>query len=334
MAGLADLSPSVFLDTLRENRHLSESELQLLLLKLVEILESEPNVLFLDSPITVCGDIHGQMLDLFRLFEKGGDPDSVSYLFLGDYVDHGYSSVETFAYLAFLKIRHPDSFFLLRGNHESREVNQVYGLYNDCQHLYGHSGTWLVLNEVFNCLPIAAVIDDRIFCVHGGLSTTVTYIDKLSLIDRRRELELPPPDSTLTTLSALEAQALVDLTWSDPEDVSQFAPNRRGKGLLFGPDQSRNFLWNNGLLAQRSSPEPLDPTHAFIARSHQIAMQGWSWMHHDFLVIVWSAPNYCYKSGNAACVMTVGTEGQMFVPFQKDRNSHIKPEDAAILYFA
>jgi diadenosine tetraphosphatase ApaH/serine/threonine PP2A family protein phosphatase len=286
--------------------------------------------------MTVCGDIHGQLLDLFQLFRTAGEPDggSHNYLFLGDYVDRGYSSLETFAYLAYFKIKYPNHFFLLRGNHESREVNQMYGLYNDCQQLYGHSGIWYLINSIFDLLPVAAVLDQRIFCVHGGLSPSITFIPQISTIWRKREID-PGCYGNGRQLNEQERHAIVDLTWSDPEKVSQFMPNRRGKGSVFGVEQTRVFLYNNGIGRRSGDSGPGDCDHGFIARSHQIAMNGYQWMHHERLVIVWSAPNYCYQHGNAACVMKVREQEPVeFVRFEKDPKSHIKHEDVEIGYFA
>jgi diadenosine tetraphosphatase ApaH/serine/threonine PP2A family protein phosphatase len=311
---------------LRDNIHIKESIICDLLRRLSQLLDSEPNVLYLPSPVTVCGDIHGQMLDLFSLFKTTqqersaqNQPPDAPYLFLGDYVDRGYSSVETFAYLAYLKLKYPNRYYLLRGNHESREVNQMYGLYNDCQATYGNAGLWHFLNHVFDLLPIAAVIDHRIFCVHGGLSPTITYIEQISSIERKRDIALLDQEVDDLQLSKLEAQGIADLTWSDPETVSRFMPNRRGKGWLFGQRQTEAFLRTNKL-----------GSNGFIARSHQIAENGHLWLHSDNLVIVWSAPNYCYKSGNGACVMHVPGDqlkGVSFWAFEKDPISHVKPVD-------
>jgi diadenosine tetraphosphatase ApaH/serine/threonine PP2A family protein phosphatase len=317
---------------LRSNRRLAESSVQSLFLALGQILSSEPNVLYLQSPLTVCGDIHGQLLDLFELFKVSGEDIGPhrQYLFLGDYVDRGYSSVETFAYLAYLKIKHPRSFFLLRGNHESRDVNTTYGLYNDVQTLYGHLGLWYLMNSIFDLLPIAAVIDRRIFCAHGGLSSSFVFIQQLSTLNRKREID----PANKAGMSPLETHAMVDLTWSDPDNVAKFLPNFRGKGQMFGPVQTRHFLYNNGL-DRGAETEATDPRHGFVARSHQLVQAGWEWVHHGALVTVWSAPNYAYKSANEACVMKVERDQPVrFIKFEKDPDSDKKPDDVQISYFA
>ena len=324
-----ELGPVELAKMLKENRHLQEPVIDDLLRRLMDILILEPNVHYLQSPITVCGDIHGQLLDLFQLFAKAGDdfinetsePEKLNntYLFLGDYVDRGYCSIETFVFLALLKIKYPNQIFILRGNHESRQINQIYGLFNDCMQLYGHSGIWFFLNDVFDLLPIAAVIDNKIFCVHGGLSPKVNYIGQISTLYRRKELD---------------NGAIADLTWSDPDEVSKFVPNRRGNGFIFGKNQTLSFLYNNGLIKrsdQFMDDVTKDPRHGFIARSHQLANDGFQWFHDHNLVIVWSAPNYMYKSGNKATFMKVTTtQGPDFVEFNKDEKSSIKPEDLTI----
>jgi diadenosine tetraphosphatase ApaH/serine/threonine PP2A family protein phosphatase len=329
---LLELDAASLRSELRNNQRIAEAALQSLFLRLGQILIREPNVLYLASPVTVCGDIHGQLLDLFQLFRVSGEDigPQHQYLFMGDYVDRGYSSLETFAYLAYLKVKHPTSLFLLRGNHESRDVNATYGLRNDCETLYGHTGLWQLANSIFDLLPIAAVIDRQIFCVHGGLSPTFAFVQHLSILNRKREID--PPEKA--GLSEIELRAIVDITWSDPESVSKFVPNPRGKGTLFGPIQTRHFLYNNRLAKGRQTTRS-DPRHAFLARSHQVAQLGWEWVHQDALVTVWSAPNYAYKTDNEACVMKVDGQGPVaFVKFEKDPVSHIKPDDRQIAYFA
>lgn len=244
----------------------------------MEVLYTENNVIELSSPITICGDIHGQLYDLFELFDRATNNAGIGnqkFLFMGDYVDRGRFSIETFAYLAALKLRYPGQFFLLRGNHECRQVNQMYGFYNETQMLYGHAGVWTFCNDVFDLLPMAALIDGRVFSVHGGLSPKITLIESIALLNRQAELPSNGP--------------LCDLCWSDPEDIQIWKENQRGAGWIFGAPQAKEFCFNNGL--------------DFVTRSHQLAMEGYKWFFDHKLVTVWSAPNYMYRSGNKACVM-------------------------------
>jgi diadenosine tetraphosphatase ApaH/serine/threonine PP2A family protein phosphatase len=273
----------------------------------MDILMRESNVLFLSSPITVVGDVHGQILDLFKMFRKSGNPGEVQYLMLGDYVDRGYSSIETFMYLAIMKILNPDRVFLLRGNHESRSVNQMYGLLNECNQAYGHSGIWFLLNRVFDLLPIAAVIDNSWYCVHGGLSPDLRSIGKIiSEINRRQEV---PPNGPFA-----------DLLWSDPDDVQKFSANRRGAGYIFGRGEVSQFLHLNKMKV--------------VARSHQLAMNGYTWMFDNTLVTVWSAPNYMYRSGNKASVLKLDGDAADFIVFKEDEKSSRRPDDLIVSYFA
>ncbi|OHT11208.1 Serine/threonine-protein phosphatase 6 catalytic subunit [Tritrichomonas foetus] len=323
------LTPASLKKDLINGVHIKESVISTLFRRLMNLLIEEPNVLHLESPITVCGDIHGQILDLFKLFDQSGenfDEDQNlrnSYLFLGDYVDRGYCSIETFAFLALLKIKYPQKMHIIRGNHEYRQINQIYGLFNDCITLYGHPGTWFLINDVFDYLPIAAIVDKKIFCVHGGLSPKINYIGQISALDRTKDNEGSP---------------IVDLTWSDPDSVKHFTPNSRGNGFLFGPKQTLSFLYNNRLVSPSYSfdgRKSEDPRHGFIARSHQLANNGYQWMHNDNLVIVWSAPNYMYKSGNLASVMKVTKDrAPDFIVYKEDERSSLKPEDQIISYFA
>jgi diadenosine tetraphosphatase ApaH/serine/threonine PP2A family protein phosphatase len=302
---MGDLSLDGIIETIREGNSLPEQDLVELFLKVMEELYTESNILELQSPITVCGDIHGQLYDLFELFDvacQGADIGNQKFLFMGDYVDRGRYSIETLAYLCALKLRFPGQFYLLRGNHECRAVNQMYGFYAESIHYYGHAGIWTLCNDLFDLLPMAALIDNEIFSVHGGLSPGITLIEKISLIHRQCEL----PDKG----------ELCDLCWSDPEDVPKWRVNQRGAGYLFGADQVAKFLNYNKL--------------RFVTRSHQLAMNGFEWFFDKTLVTVWSAPNYMYRSGNKASVMKIGTgeEGHEMVVFEaRPDDQRKKPDD-------
>ena len=163
---------------------------------------NQPTFLELESPISVCGDTHGQYPDLLKLFEAGGFPPEANYLFLGDYVDRGKYSLETICLLLAYKIKYDENFFLLRGNHECASINRIYGFYDECKKRYNLK-IWKSFIDVFNCLPIAASIDDKILLMHGGLSPELKNVEQLKKIMRPTDV----PEEGL----------LCDLLWSDPD---------------------------------------------------------------------------------------------------------------------
>lgn len=163
------------------------------------------------APVTICGDIHGQFHDLLELFSKGGMIPNTRYIFMGDFVDRGYNSVETFQLLMCLKVRYPGHITLLRGNHETRQISQVYGFYDENIRKYGNANPWKYCMDVFDNLSIGAVVEGKIFCIHGGLSPDIKTLDQIRLIDRRQEV---PHEG-----------AFADLMWSDPADMETWALN-------------------------------------------------------------------------------------------------------------
>ncbi len=257
---------------------LSELDLKHLCEYVQDIMLEESTVQPVASPVTICGDIHGQFHDLLELFRTGGECPETSYIFMGDFVDRGYNSVETMTLLLLLKARYPYRITLLRGNHESRQITQVYGFYDECMRKYGNANPWRYCTELFDWCPLAAVVDGRVLCVHGGLSPEVRTIDQMRLIDRKQEIP--------------HAGAFCDLMWSDPDDIETWAVSPRGAGWLFGSKVTQEFNHINGL--------------ELICRAHQLVQEGYKYMFNEELVTVWSAPNYCYRCGNDACILTIG----------------------------
>eukprot|EP01025_Chloroclados_australasicus_P069578 TRINITY_DN983_c0_g2_i1.p2 TRINITY_DN983_c0_g2~~TRINITY_DN983_c0_g2_i1.p2 ORF type:complete len:191 (+),score=22.48 TRINITY_DN983_c0_g2_i1:222-794(+) len=160
---------------------LLESDIRQLCLTAKDVFLSQPNLLELEAPIKICGDIHGQYIDLLRLFEYGGFPPEANYLFLGDYVDRGKQSLETICLLLAFKIKYPENFFLLRGNHECASINRIYGFYDECKRRY-NIRLWKTFTDCFNCLPVAAVVDEKIICMHGGLSPNLKTLKAFRLL--------------------------------------------------------------------------------------------------------------------------------------------------------
>uniref|UniRef100_A0A7S2ZI23 Serine/threonine-protein phosphatase n=1 Tax=Rhodosorus marinus TaxID=101924 RepID=A0A7S2ZI23_9RHOD len=169
----------------RPGRHvqLRESDVKQLCVEARQVFMKQNTLLELEAPIKICGDIHGQYHDLLRLFESGGFPPQANYLFMGDYVDRGKQSIETICLLLAFKVRYPENFFILRGNHECASINRIYGFYDECRRRYNVK-LWKTFCDVFNCLPIAAIIDEKIFCTHGGLSPEHTSMDQIKRIKR------------------------------------------------------------------------------------------------------------------------------------------------------
>uniref|UniRef100_A0A1I8EY73 Serine/threonine-protein phosphatase n=4 Tax=Wuchereria bancrofti TaxID=6293 RepID=A0A1I8EY73_WUCBA len=263
------------IETLMRCECISEQEVKSLCAKAREILLQEGNVQVVDSPVTICGDIHGQFYDLMELFRVGGQVPDTNYLFLGDFVDRGFYSVETFLLLLALKVRYPDRMMLIRGNHESRQITQVYGFYDECLRKYGSSAVWRCCTEVFDCLSLSAVIAGKVFCVHGGLSPSIQNLDQIRTIDRKQEVPHDGP--------------MCDLLWSDPEESVGWGVSPRGAGYLFGSDVVKAFCQANGV--------------DLICRAHQLVMEGYKWHFGETVLTVWSAPNYCYRCGNVAAIL-------------------------------
>ncbi|CAI8603066.1 unnamed protein product [Vicia faba] len=272
---------------------LSEAEIKQLCLVSKDIFLNQPNLLKLEAPIKICGDVHGQYPDLLRLFEYGGLPPRSNYLFLGDYVDRGKQSLETICLLLAYKIKYPRNFFLLRGNHECASINRVYGFYDECKRRYNVK-LWKTFTDCFNCLPVAALIDEKIICMHGGLSPELNNLNQIKNLQRPCEV----PESGL----------LCDLLWSDPSsDVQGWGESERGVSYTFGTDRVREFLQKHDL--------------DLICRAHQVVEDGYEFFANRQLVTIFSAPNYCGEFDNAGAMMSVNEtlmcSFQILKPFDK-----------------
>ncbi|KAL1641532.1 serine/threonine protein phosphatase Pzh1 [Diplodia intermedia] len=245
-----------------------------------ELFLSQPALLELSPPVKIVGDVHGQYTDLIRMFEMCGFPPSSNYLFLGDYVDRGKQSLETILLLLCYKLKFPENFFLLRGNHECANVTRVYGFYDECKRRCNVK-VWKAFVDTFNTLPIAAIVAGKIFCVHGGLSPSLSHMDDIRQIARPTDV----PDYGL----------LNDLLWSDPADMdNDWEANERGVSYCFGKKVIMEFL-------QR---------HDFdlVCRAHMVVEDGYEFFNDRILVTVFSAPNYCGEFDNWGAVMSVSAE--------------------------
>ena len=289
-----------WIETIKQSKCLTEHDLKILCDKVRELLSEESNVQPVSAPVIVCGDIHGQFYDLMNLFEKGGDLPDKKYLFLGDYVDRGYNSVETLEYLLCLKLKYQGRITLLRGNHESRQICFSYGFYEEITRKYGNANPWRYFNDLFDYLPIAAIIEGKIFCVHGGLSPLISTVDQIRLINRKQEI---PHEG-----------AFCDLMWSDPDEIEAWVISQRGAGYIFGWKVVDEFNRINNL--------------NLICRAHQLVQDGFKyWFKAKNLVTVWSAPNYCYRCGNKASILKLGPKlEQTFELFDVNEKSDKVPQ--------
>jgi len=264
-----------------------------------QIFIRESTVLQLKAPVKVFGDLHGQFGDLMRLFDEYGFPSTagdityIDYLFLGDYVDRGQHSLETIVLLLALKIQYPENVHLIRGNHEAADINALFGFRNECIERMGESDgiwAWTRFNQLFNFFPLAAVIEKKIICMHGGIGKSIHSIEQIEKLER---------PITMDTGS----NVLMDLLWSDPtesDNIEGLRPNARGPGLVsFGPDRVTDFCKRNKL--------------QLIIRAHECVMDGFERFAQGQLITLFSATNYCGTANNAGAILVVG-RGLVVVP--------------------
>ena len=256
---------------------LKEEEIKFLVDKSYQIIKEQKMLVELEAPLHVCGDIHGQYYDLLRIFEHCGYPGEYNYLFLGDYVDRGKQSLETVSLLLCYKIKYPEKVTLLRGNHESSVTNRIYGFYDECKRRY-NIRLWKSFTDLFNYLPVAALIDDKILCMHGGLSPDLKSIQNIQDISRPTDI----PDQGL----------LCDLLWSDPDkEAVDYDENDRGVSVIFGEKVVTDFNKKNDL--------------DLIIRAHQVVDEGYEFFANRQLITIFSAPNYCGEFDNSAGIMII-----------------------------
>lgn len=242
---------------------LKNAEINAICIACRDVFLSQPPLLELTPPVKIVGDIHGQYTDLLRLFEMCGFPPAANYLFLGDYVDRGKQSLETILLLLCYKLKFPENFFLLRGNHESANVTRIYGFYDECKRRTNVK-VWKAFVDTFNTLPIAAIVAGKIFCVHGGLSPALTHMDDIRQIARPTDV----PDYGL----------LNDLLWSDPAEIdTDWEPSERGVSYCFGKRVIMNFLQKHDF--------------DLVCRAHMVVEDGYEFFNDRILVTVFSAPN-------------------------------------------
>ena len=297
----------------------------------MEIVASQPNILKVSAPVKVFGDIHGQYIDLMNFFNKWGSPNegpngdimTNDYLFLGDFVDRGNLSLETICLLMALKVKYPDQIHLIRGNHEDILINSGFGFQNECQgRLHDESenddSLFALINNFFEYLPFAAIIEDQILCVHGGIGSNVK---KLSDIE-----EIKRPFEVVHEAQTREQKLAMDLLWSDPTDNDeefgiqpnlQRDSNNLGHIVKYGPDIVKKFLKDNNL--------------SYIIRGHECVLDGFERFAGGLLLTVFSATDYCGRHGNAGAMIVINQHMQMIphliYPPEGGNNNWIEDEE-------
>ncbi|XP_073066136.1 serine/threonine-protein phosphatase BSL1-like isoform X3 [Primulina eburnea] len=288
-----------------------------------QLFMNEPTVLQLKAPVKLFGDLHGQFGDLMRLFDEYGFPSTagdityIDYLFLGDYVDRGQHSLETIVLLLALKIEYPENVHLIRGNHEAADINALFGFRIECIErmvctsaeqilvvnfsmfdlglilVQGESDgiwAWTRFNQLFNYLPLAALIEKKIICMHGGIGRSINFVEQIEKLERPITMDAG-------------SIVLMDLLWSDPtenDSIEGLRPNARGPGLVtFGPDRVTDFCKKNKL--------------RLIIRAHECVMDGFERFAQGQLITLFSATNYCGTANNAGAILVVG-RGLVIVP--------------------
>lgn len=247
-----------------------------LLRKVINVFRSEPVLLNLPSNIHVVGDLHGNFTDLLRIFQKVGYPPAANYLFLGDYVDRGNRSVEILLMLFALKLRYPQHIYLIRGNHENEHMSEYYGFRDEIETKYNYS-MFFEFHRVFRELPLAALINKKIFCVHGGLSPEFTSFEDLLALEKPGEIEDP--------------SIFLDFVWSDPrEQEEDYKPSARRCGQYFGPKALEDFCQKTGV--------------ELVIRAHELCQHGYNFPFEntDNCLTVFSSSNYCERKNKAAII--------------------------------
>lgn len=285
---------------------MSAAEVSRLCDLVLDVFMSQDMVLKLRAPIKVYGDVHGQFLDLLRLFARykaptdgeDGDIDSMDYLFLGDFVDRGSFSLETICLLFALKVKYPTQIHLIRGNHEDPTINAIYGFGDECRRRLGEEpedpdSCWNKFNKAFEWLPLGAVIEDKILCVHGGIGGSVNTVAEIQAMQRPLHVAQIPQTPF--------EQRVTDLLWSDPSDNDSIGgvtfnetrdPDGTGRIMKFGPDRVESFLEKN---------KPL----SMIIRAHECVMDGFERFANGRLITLFSATDYCGHHKNAGALLFI-----------------------------
>eukprot|EP00178_Gracilaria_changii_P003549 TRINITY_DN1527_c0_g2_i1.p1 TRINITY_DN1527_c0_g2~~TRINITY_DN1527_c0_g2_i1.p1 ORF type:complete len:499 (-),score=87.80 TRINITY_DN1527_c0_g2_i1:844-2340(-) len=298
------------IECFRKQKSLHVKYAAMIVLEAKKIFDQLPNIVELPitagNSITVCGDVHGQYYDLANgIFERNGLPSAKNpYLFNGDFVDRGSFSVEVILTLLAFKVWCPEAIHLTRGNHESLNMNRIYGFEGEVRAKYTET-IFNLFTETFQSLPLAYILDGsstpdgrKAFVVHGGLFSKdgVTIAD-INAVNRKCE-----PDSGL----------MAEMLWSDPQEENGWGPSKRGIGVAFGPDVTYRFLELNGL--------------DIVVRSHEMKDAGYEVSANGRLITIFSAPNYCDQMGNQGAFIRFKSDMEpSFVQFGAVPHPHVPP---------
>ena len=273
----------ILIKKIRKGELLSISEFDKVFIKAKEILDKRDNIAILDSPITICGCINAHFEELKDIFRICGDVSKTQYLFLGDYVGKGFNSLSAFMLLILYLIKYPNNLTLLRGNHDSYIMSSMYGLHLECSNKYTSNNEsdhiFKKINELFNLLQLAAVVDNKIFCIHGGLSPEFKKIEEINKIDRKKDI---PREGIIT-----------DLIWSDPsEEIMEYSPSQKGAGQYYGETAVNDFIKENNNIE-------------IIIRSHELVDEGYKYQFNNKLLTIFSAPAYVGCLDNIGMVLKI-----------------------------
>eukprot|EP01063_Lacrimia_lanifica_P011575 TRINITY_DN1831_c0_g3_i1.p1 TRINITY_DN1831_c0_g3~~TRINITY_DN1831_c0_g3_i1.p1 ORF type:complete len:546 (+),score=188.68 TRINITY_DN1831_c0_g3_i1:126-1763(+) len=304
----AELDLDAIIDRVRRREVPTLDEMRSICYRARALLEKEDNIVLIDPPCTVVGDIHGQFEDLCNhVLASGGDPSSTRYVFLGDFVDRGDSSLLCMCLILLYKLKHPGNVAILRGNHESRITNNLYGFHEECRQKYPDATStqssqyngkldslvWGLFNHLFDALPLAALIGGKAFGCHGGLSPHLPTLDKILTFNRFMDI--------------LPQGPMADLTWSDPGTQSGWRLNVRGSGHAFGEDVTKDFCEANGL--------------DFVCRAHQCVKDGYRVDQENKMVTIFSAPNYCWAQNKGAIMKLDENMNKEFICYEQAQPS-------------
>lgn len=270
-----------------ESAHLQDEQIYYVFDRVKEILKEEPTLLKISSPVTVVGDVHGQLYDLRIIFDKCGYPSTKKYLFLGDYVDKGFRDFDTILLLLCYKILNPHNVYLLRGNHELSCINKYCGLFDIIKNEYENGQIiYEKVNEIFDYLSLAAIVDEQIFCVHGGISKHLNKMEDLN------EIKKPVNECLVFENNHFIDGLVTDLLWAEcDKDIDYWRNGNYGYETFFGYKAVEDFLTKFNL--------------KLICRGHEYNKDGieYNFSPHKSFITIFSAPFYRLMYDNTAAVI-------------------------------